>query len=69
MSAENDKTRHDLANGLMELFDTFGPMLDAAEGHRADMERRGWSPTAAEQAALTMYLGMLHLSFQRGGAA
>lgn len=69
MSAENDKIRHDLANGLLEMYDTFGPMLDAAEGHKAEMERRGWSPTAAEQAALAMYLGMLQLSFQRGGAS
>ncbi len=42
----------DLANGLLEMLDTLSPILDAAEGLKADLERRGWSPTAAEAVAL-----------------
>lgn len=34
------------------------PMFDASDGVRAELERRGWSPTAAETAALENLLGM-----------
>ena len=60
----DDKARHDLAIGLLAATEQIGPLLDAAEGHKAEMERRGWSPTAAETAALEMYLGLLRLAFK-----
>lgn len=49
---EQAKLKADLANSLIELLDSLSPILDAAEGLKADLERRGWSPTAAEAVAL-----------------
>lgn len=49
---EQAKIKADLANSLLELLDSLSPILDAAEGLKADLERRGWSPTAAEAVAL-----------------
>lgn len=43
----------ELANGLLQAAEMMTPLYDAADGIRADMAARGWSPTAAEQAALT----------------
>jgi len=57
-----DQQRHDLLNGLLEMAENLTPFLDVAEGHRAEMERRGWSPTASETAALEIYLSMLRLA-------
>lgn len=59
-----EKARTELANGLMEMVENLRPMLDAAEGVKADMERRGWSPTASETAALEVYLGVIRLAFR-----
>lgn len=42
----------DVATILMNGVDsTVQPMFDTADGMRADLERRGWSPTAAEAMA------------------
>lgn len=51
-----DEVKTELSNGLMQMLDACSPMLDAAEGLKADMERRGWSPTAAEQVACSWLL-------------
>lgn len=63
--SDADKARHELTNGLLEATEQMGPLLDAAEGHRAEMERRGWSPTAAEAAALEFYLALLRVALAR----
>lgn len=45
--------RHELSNALLIMAEQTAPVFDAADGMRADLEKRGWSPTAAEQVALT----------------
>lgn len=42
----------ELASTLQEAMEATSPVFDVADGIRADMERRGWSPTAAEVVAL-----------------
>jgi hypothetical protein len=54
-----DRMRHELANTLLAMQQQMGPVFDAADGIRADMEKRGWSPAAAESVALTWLQGML----------
>jgi hypothetical protein len=46
----------DASNQRNELV---APILDAADGMKADMERRGWSPTAAETVALQWLIGAM----------
>lgn len=57
--AELEKMRHDLSNALLVMSEQMAPIFDAAEGMKADMEKRGWSPTAAEQVALTWLIGAM----------
>ena len=40
-----------MAAALIEWMEGIDPMIDAADGMRADLTRRGWSETAAEQIA------------------
>lgn len=54
-SDDNDKTRM----ALLEVVPTLAPIYEFAEGQRAELERRGWSPTAAESAALTILCATL----------
>lgn len=56
---EAAKARAEMSTALMEVQDQFRPIIDAADGMRVDMERRGWSPTAAEQASLSWLLGAI----------
>lgn len=51
--AELERMRHNLSNMLMLMSEQMATIFDAADGMRADLEKRGWSPTAAEQVALT----------------
>lgn len=48
-----------LAEGLLTLNAEMAPLLESAEGMKADMERRGWSPTAAEEVALAWLSGAM----------
>lgn len=41
-----------IGEAMMSMTESVAPILDAAEGMRAEMQNRGWSPTAAETAAL-----------------
>lgn len=52
-----------MAQGLVEVVSNFAPLLDAADGMKADMERRGWSPTMAEQIAGQWLAHMLAVAF------
>ncbi|MEV6547953.1 hypothetical protein AB0M57_04495 [Streptomyces sp. NPDC051597] len=61
------KVRHELSTGLLVMQEQMAPVYDAADGIRADLEKRGWSPTAAEQAALTWLCGTIG-QFFRGTA-
>lgn len=36
---------------LIAAVEALSPLFDAAEGMKADLERRGWSPTTAEATA------------------
>lgn len=48
MSKESDELSLALIAGL----EATTPIFDAADGMRSDLERRGWSPTAAEAVVL-----------------
>ncbi|MGW4731772.1 hypothetical protein ACWEQC_21860 [Streptomyces shenzhenensis] len=63
---ELDRSRHELANGLLVLRDQMTPIFDQADGMKADMQRRGWSPTAAEQVALVWLLGAVNMAMSAG---
>lgn len=52
-SVQSAEAARALALALLESSAIMAPMLDAADGMRADLERRGWSPTMAEQLAGT----------------
>jgi hypothetical protein len=54
------RTRHQLSTGLLAMSEQMAPMFDAADGMRADMEKRGWSPTAAEHVALTWLVAAMN---------
>lgn len=58
--------RHELANALLTMQQQVEPIFDAADGIRADMEKRGWSPTAAESVALAWLQGMLAMMMPGG---
>ncbi|WP_372352659.1 hypothetical protein [Streptomyces sp. KL116D] len=59
--------RHELSNALLTMAEQTAPIFDSADGMRADLEQRGWSPTAAEQVALAWLLGAIRLTM--GGAS
>lgn len=61
---ETDKIRHDLSIAMLEFGENLAPIIDAADGVKADMERRGWSPTAAETVALTFLTGAFQKVFE-----
>ena len=48
-----------LAAGLAELGASVEPLFEQALGMRRKMEADGWSPTAAEAAALTWLTGAM----------
>ena len=59
-SAEDTaRARHELSTLLLAATEEMTPIFDAADGMRADMENRGWSPTAAEAVALVWLQGMM----------
>lgn len=55
MSKQSDELAAALLEGLSET----APIFDAADGIKADLERRGWSPTAAEGVALEWLMGCM----------
>jgi hypothetical protein len=50
---EMEKARSDLSNGMLSLRESLTPAFDAADGMRADLLARGWSPSAAEILTVT----------------
>jgi hypothetical protein len=56
---EADHRRHVLATVMLQMTEQMTPIFDTADGMRADLESRGWSPTAAEQAAAAWLAGTL----------
>lgn len=63
LEAEKNKTAMTVA--LMEGIDSMAPIFDSANGIRADLERRGWSPTRAEAAAGEWLLGAIRLIWRQ----
>lgn len=59
---EIEKERAELATSLLVMQARFQPIFDAADGMKADMERRGWSPTAAESVALQWLMHAMTMS-------
>lgn len=56
---EADAARKQLALNMMQMSEIIAPVFDTADGMRAELEKRGWSPTAAEAAALEWLRGTL----------
>ena len=56
----------DMTTALIEAMESFSPIFDAADGMRADLERRGWSPTASEQIAQAWLMGAIASSWGGG---
>ncbi|MFD9256957.1 hypothetical protein [Streptomyces sp. NPDC059538] len=56
-----------LATALLTLQEQMVPIYDAADGMRADLQSRGWSPASAEQAALTWLCAAINMTWQPQG--
>lgn len=56
--------RHRLAAEMLQAQETLAPIYDAADGVKADMISRGWSPQNAEAAALSWLQGVLPTAFR-----
>lgn len=52
-------TSNEFAHALFEGIEALQPVFDTAGGIKADMERRGWSPTVAEMIAHQWLANML----------
>lgn len=50
--------------GFLELSALMSPLLDFVEGQRAEYERRGFSPSAAEAMAVTLYMHTVSGAFR-----
>lgn len=57
-----------LARELAELGENLEPIFEQAKGIKVKMEADGWSPTAAEQAALTWLVGALAMFWTAAAA-
>ncbi len=55
----SDESNPQMAQALLDAMEMMAPIIDAADGLRANMEMRGWSPTAAEAVALTWLNGAI----------
>ena len=60
-----DQAKTELTVALMQGIDALSPIFDSADGLRADLERRGWSPTASEAAAQEWLLGAIRLVWRQ----
>lgn len=64
--AATDAAVMEFAAGLQNIVKMMEPMFETAEGLRADMGRRGYSPTVAEQVAGEFIVQSMRLMY--GGA-
>ncbi|WP_186783699.1 hypothetical protein [Streptomyces sp. CBG33] len=51
--------REALAASMMDVRDLFTPIIDTAEGMRADLVGRGWTESVAEHIASTWLASMM----------
>ncbi len=58
-----------MTQALLDAMEMMAPIIDAADGLRADMEKRGWSPTAAEAVALTWLNGAIASTWRSAGSS
>lgn len=59
---EFEAMRKELALNLIQMKENMEPLYEAAEGTRADLVKRGWSPPMAERIAgewLIRFIGMM----------
>lgn len=61
------KSKAELTTALLQAAELMQPLYDAADGIRADMAKRGWSPTAAEQVAAVWLCTTLPAVLSGGG--
>jgi hypothetical protein len=47
--------KQQMAAALLEMSDLVKPVSEAVDGYKADLERRGYSPTAAEAMAMEFH--------------
>lgn len=59
--------RTELTTTLLDAQEQMAPIYDAADGMRAELQSRGWSPASAEQAALTWLCGAINMTWQPQG--
>ncbi|MDQ3276470.1 MAG: hypothetical protein M3Q39_15955 [Actinomycetota bacterium] len=56
-----------MTEGLADLVASLEPILDAVEGHREAMKRRGFSETASEKLAVQFHAMLVTVVAQAGG--
>lgn len=61
------RLRQEMASNLLLMSEQMAPMFDAADGIRADMLKRGWSPASAERVSLAWLMNALD-SAMRGAS-
>lgn len=54
-----EQSRREVGEACMQARDLLGPVLESAEGVKADMISRGWTPHNAEAVAVAYVQGML----------
>lgn len=54
----------DMTSAFLEMAASLGPFLDFVDGQRAEFERRGYSPTAAEAMAVGLYMNGISSMFR-----
>jgi len=60
------RERHVMSSQLLTLHEQITPIYDAADGIRADLTQRGYSPTAAEQVVTVWLCEMMKQAFNPG---
>ncbi|MFG2292030.1 hypothetical protein [Streptomyces sp. NPDC048603] len=63
MHTEENDVGHTVALAIMASVNGLQPVFDAADGMRADLERRGWSPSVAEHLTAQWLSATLRLVF------
>jgi len=57
---------HGVATAIAQMREVLAPIDEAVAGYRAQLEKEGWSPTVAEDMALSMHRALM-ASFTVGG--
>ncbi len=63
-ASESARARAELSSQLLGLNEQMAPIFDTADGIRADLERRGYSPTASEAVAGEWLMGAMRQVWQ-----